>query len=40
MPSVETLVAALMERANGDVIAPNVPLSDTYRTGSMAKHAQ
>ena len=40
MPSVETLVAALMARANGDVVAPAVPLSDVYRSGSMAKHAQ
>jgi len=39
MPPVRTLIDALLQRANTDTVTPNIPLSDTYRSGSMSKHA-
>jgi len=39
MPSVNTLVNTLLQRANNDTIAVDIPLSDIYRSGSIQNHA-
>lgn len=39
VPSVETLQAALLARAAHDPVLTDIPLTDVYRAGALAKHA-
>lgn len=39
VPSVETLRAALLARAAHDPVLTDIPLTDVYRAGALAKHA-
>ena len=38
MPPVAALIEALLQRANNDIVTPNIPLSETYHSGSMSSH--